>query len=302
MTTIALRYDLRAAPFAATKHPEQYTTCLDQVAWADENGVGDVVVLSEHHAMEDGFIPAPFTMAAAVAARTKRLMISIAAALIPLHDPLRLAEQIAVLDLLSGGRVNLVAGAGYATHEFEMAGIEKKQRGKLLEEHVEVMLKAWTGEPFEWRGRSVQVTPVPKTKPHPLILMGGSSEAAARRAARLGLPFFPALGDQRLVEWYQDEAEKVRFEQPFALLPHGPGFVHVTEDPDAAWSRSRTTRGTTPTRTARGRPRDRAPKSRRTRRTPRSSARRGSTGWSRPTSAWRSPRSSAPWARSSCTR
>ena len=237
MTTIALRYDLRAAPFAATKHPEQYTTCLDQVAWADENGVGDVVVLSEHHAMEDGFIPAPFTMAAAVAARTKRLMISIAAALIPLHDPLRLAEQIAVLDLLSGGRVNLVAGAGYATHEFEMAGIEKKQRGKLLEEHVEVMLKAWTGEPFEWRGRSVQVTPVPKTKPHPLILMGGSSEAAARRAARLGLPFFPALGDQRLVEWYQDEAEKVRFEQPFALLPHGPGFVHVTEDPDAAWER-----------------------------------------------------------------
>ena len=235
MTTIALRYDLRAAPFAATKHPEQYTTCLDQVAWADENGVGDVVVLSEHHAMEDGFIPAPFTMAAAVAARTNRLMISIAAALIPLHDPVRLAEQIAVLDLLSGGRVNLVAGAGYATHEFEMAGIEKKQRGKLLEEHVEVMLKAWTGEPFEWRGRTVQVTPVPKTKPHPLILMGGSSEAAARRAARLGLPFFPALGDQRLVEWYQDEAEKVRFEQPFALLPHGPGFVHVTEDPDAAW-------------------------------------------------------------------
>ena len=148
---------------------------------------------------------------------------------------MRLAEQIAVLDLLSGGRVNFVAGAGYATHEFEMAGIEKKQRGKLLEEHVEVMLKAWTGEPFEWRGRSVQVTPVPKTKPHPLILMGGSSEAAARRAARLGLPFFPALGDQRLVEWYQDEAEKVGFEQPFALLPHGPGFVHVTEDPDAAW-------------------------------------------------------------------
>ena len=60
--------------------------------------------------------------------------------------------------------------------------------------------------------------------------MGGSSEAAARRAARLQLPFFPALGDERLVEWYRDEAAKVGFEQPFCLLPHGPGFVHVTDE------------------------------------------------------------------------
>ena len=237
MTTITLRYDLRAAPFAETKHPDLYRICLEQCAWADQHGVGDVVVVSEHHAMEDGFLPAPFTMAAAVAACTKRVMISIAAALIPLHDPIRLAEQIAVLDLVSGGRVNFVAGAGYAKHEFEMAGVERKQRGKLLEEYVEVMLKAWTGEPFEWRGRTVQVTPTPKTKPHPLIFMGGSSEAAARRAARLKLPFFPALGDERLVAWYRDEAAKVGFDSPFCLLPHGPGFVHVTDDPDAVWER-----------------------------------------------------------------
>jgi alkanesulfonate monooxygenase SsuD/methylene tetrahydromethanopterin reductase-like flavin-dependent oxidoreductase (luciferase family) len=237
MVTVALRYDLRSPEGAPTKHPELYRTCLDQCAWADEHGVGDVVVLSEHHAMEDGFLPAPFTMAAAVAARTKRMMISIAAALIPLHDPIRLAEQIAVVDLISGGRVNFVAGAGYAQHEFEMAGIERRQRGKLLEEYVEVMLQAWKGGPFDWHGRTVQATPVPQTKPHPLIFMGGSSEAAARRAARLKLPFFPALGDERLVEWYRDEAAKVGFEQPFCLLPHGPGFVHVTEDPDEAWSR-----------------------------------------------------------------
>jgi alkanesulfonate monooxygenase SsuD/methylene tetrahydromethanopterin reductase-like flavin-dependent oxidoreductase (luciferase family) len=197
--------------------------------------VGDVVVLSEHHAMDDGFIPAPFTMAAAVAGRTKRLLISIAAALVPLHDPIRLAEQLAVLDLLSGGRVSFTAGAGYATHEFEMAGVERKQRGKLLEEYVRVMRQAWTGEPFEWRGRTVRVTPTPQTKPHPLIFMGGSSEAAARRAARLRLPFFPALGDERIAEWYREEAGKVGFDSPFCLLPNGPGFVHVTEDPDAAW-------------------------------------------------------------------
>ena len=199
MVTVALRYDLRSAPFAATTHPDLYRICLEQCAWADQHGVGDVVVLSEHHAMDDGFLPAPFTMAAAVAGRTERLLISIAAALLPLHDPIRLAEQLAVLDLASGGRVSFTAGAGYAYHEFEMAGIDRKQRGKLLEEYVEVMRTAWTGEEFEWRGRTVRVTPTPKTRPHPLIFIGGSSEAAARRAARLKLPFFPALGDERLV-------------------------------------------------------------------------------------------------------
>src|SRR5919198_3628783 len=153
MALITLRFDLRAPSWAATQHPELYRTCLEQCTWADEAGF-DAIVISEHHGVEDGYLPAPLTLAAAIAARTKRIPISIAAALIPLHDPIRMAEQIAVLDLISGGRVNFVAGAGYAQHEFEMAGIERKQRGKLLEEYIEVMLKAWTGEPFEWRGRT----------------------------------------------------------------------------------------------------------------------------------------------------
>ena len=236
MVTVALRYDLRSPEWAATKHPELYATCLDQCAWADEHSGFDVVVLSEHHGIDDGYIPSPFTMAAAVAGRTKRILISIAAALVPLHDPVRLAEQIAVLDLASGGRVSFVAGAGYHQREFDMAGIERKRRGRLLEEHVEVMKRAWTGEPFEWQGRTIQVRPRPLTQPHPLVFVGGSSEAAARRAARLGLPFFPARGDPQLVEWYQDECSRVGFDTGFCLLPKGPGFVHVAEDPDKAWA------------------------------------------------------------------
>src|SRR6266542_4711348 len=234
MAMLGLRYDLRAPSWGSANHAELYASCLDQAAWGDEHGL-DFVILSEHHGAEDGYVPAPVTMAAAIAGRTRRIGINIAAILVPLHDPVRLAEELAVLDLASGGRVSFVAGVGYRYEEFEMAGVDCKQRGKLLEEYMEVMLKAWTGEPFEWRGRTVQVTPKPKTQPHPLIFMGGSSEAAARRAARLKLPFFPALGDERLVEWYRDEAAKVGFDQPFCLLPHGPGFVHVTEDPDKAW-------------------------------------------------------------------
>jgi alkanesulfonate monooxygenase SsuD/methylene tetrahydromethanopterin reductase-like flavin-dependent oxidoreductase (luciferase family) len=175
-------------------------------------------------------------MAAALGARTKRINITIAAALLTVHDPIRLAEEIAVADLVSGGRVSFVAGAGYAQHDLEMAGVDPKSRGKLLEENIQVMRQAWTGEPFEWRGRTVRVTPTPRTKPHPMILMGGSGPLSARRAARLHLPFFPAVGDPSLEAVYREECEKVGFQGGFSLMPKGPGFVHVAEDPDKAWA------------------------------------------------------------------
>jgi len=235
MAMIGLRYDLRAPTWGSATHAELYSACLDQCRWGDERGF-DAVVFSEHHGAEDGYLPAPVTMAAAVAGRTRRVMINIAAVLVPLHDPVRLAEEIAVLDLASGGRISFVAGLGYRYEEFEMAGVDRKRRGKLLEEYVDVMRQAWTGEPFEWRGRRVQVTPTPVTKPHPMMMIGGSTEIAARRAARLRLSFFPAVGDPKLAEIYKDECTKVGFDGGFVSLPAGPGFVHVAEDPEAAWA------------------------------------------------------------------
>src|SRR5215472_10130189 len=117
MTTIGIRYDLRVPPFAKTTHAELYAACLDQCAWADEHGF-DFVALSEHHGVEDGYLPAPITLAAAIAGRARRIPISIAAVLVPLHDPVRLAEELAVLALASGGRVSVVAGLGYRHDEF----------------------------------------------------------------------------------------------------------------------------------------------------------------------------------------
>lgn len=234
MALIALRYDLRAPEWAATKHPELYAACLEQCAWADQNGL-DIVVVSEHHGVEDGYLPSPLTLTAAIAARTSRIMISVAASLIPLHDPIRLAEQIAVVDLISRGRVSVVAGIGYRREEFEMAGVDRKGRGNLAEEHVQVMRKAWTGEPFTWRGRTIRVTPKPFSQPHPPLFMGGSTEVAARRAARLNLGFFPAVEDPSLTAIYEEECKRVGFEHGFYHSPKGPGFVHVTEDPDKAW-------------------------------------------------------------------
>ncbi len=236
MAMLALRYDLRKPDWGPATHAELYAACLEQCEWGDERGF-DAVVISEHHGSPDGYLPAPVTMAAAIAGRTKRIMINIAAILVPLHDPVRLAEQLAVADLASGGRVSFVAGIGYRPEEFAMAGVDKKRRGKLVEEYLEVMRKAWTGEPFEWQGRTIVVTPTPLTQPHPVIMIGGSGEIAARRAARLRTPFFPAIGDPKLAEIYEEECAKVGYTEGFVNLPAGPGFVHVAEDPEAAWAK-----------------------------------------------------------------
>jgi alkanesulfonate monooxygenase SsuD/methylene tetrahydromethanopterin reductase-like flavin-dependent oxidoreductase (luciferase family) len=236
MAMIALRYDLRAPSWGPASAAELYAACLDQCEWADEHGL-DFVILSEHHGVDDGYLPDPLTMAAAVAGRTKRIQINVAAVLVPLHDPVRLAEQLAVLDLASGGRAGFVAGVGYRHEEFEMAGVDRKRRGRLLEEYVGVMRKAWTGERFEWRGRTVRVMPKPMSQPHPLMMIGGSTEVAARRAARLRLGFFPAVGDPELAKIYDEECREIGFAEGFCSLPAGPGFVHVAEDPDGAWAR-----------------------------------------------------------------
>lgn len=234
MAMVVIRFDLRVPPFATVTHAELYAACLDMAAWADENGLA-AVVLSEHHGVADGYLPAPLTLAAAVAARTRRIQINIAAVLVPLHDPVRLAEQLAVLDLMSRGRVGFVAGLGYRHEEFAMAGVDRAQRGRLMEEYIDVMRRAWTGEPFEWRGRTIHVTPRPGWGP--MVLAGGSTAAAARRAARLRCGFFPAVGDPELVRIYETECARLGFQGGFAMLPGGPAFVHVSEDPERDWAR-----------------------------------------------------------------
>ena len=230
---VGLRFDLRVPPFASTTHARQYAACLDMCAWADERGF-DAIAISEHHGVDDGYMSSPVTLAAAIAARTRRARINIAAVLVPLHDPVRLAEQLAAAALVAEGRLSVVAGMGYRPEEFEMAGVDRTQRGRLFDEYVGVLQRAWTGEPFEWRGRTVRVTPRPETPP--LILVGGSTAKAARRAARLRCGFFPAIDDPELARVYQEACAAAGF-TGFVVMPGGPGFVHVTRDPEGDWAR-----------------------------------------------------------------
>ena len=237
MAMILLRYDLRIPPGGLVTPSGQYSAFMDQVRWGDRLGL-DMVVLSEHHGTDDGFMPAPVTLAAAVAGATERIGINISALLAIMHDPVRLAEQLATVDLVSRGRVSVIAGTGYREEEFHMAGIEFRDRYRLLESCIDVLRKAWTGEYFEWEGRRIKVRPTPHTPGGPMVLFGGSTEKAARRAARMRCIFQPALNSQELAAAYRDECEAVGF-QGFCIMPTTgqPGFVHVSEDPERDWAR-----------------------------------------------------------------
>jgi alkanesulfonate monooxygenase SsuD/methylene tetrahydromethanopterin reductase-like flavin-dependent oxidoreductase (luciferase family) len=234
MPLLAMRHDFRAPEWAPTSLREVYSAAIDQFDWADQHGFHSLV-LSEHHGFDDGWMPAPLTMAGVVLARTRQSRVTVSASLLPLYDPVRVAEQLAVLDNAYPNRMWVVFGAGYRVEEFEMAGVDHASRGKLLEEYTDVVLRALTGEPFEWQGRTIQVTPKPVTDPRQLLLMGGGVPAAGRRAARLRLPMFPMNADPKVTEAYYDEAKKIGFEGGFVLTPEGPTFVHVTEDPDRTW-------------------------------------------------------------------
>jgi alkanesulfonate monooxygenase SsuD/methylene tetrahydromethanopterin reductase-like flavin-dependent oxidoreductase (luciferase family) len=236
MTMSMIRFDLRVPEFADTTHAAQYSACLEMCEWAERLGFV-AAVLSEHHGTDDGYLPAPLPLASAILARTNQIAVNVAAVILPLHDPVRLAEECAVIDNLAPGRLSMVVAIGYRAVEFEMAGIEKRGRGDLLEEYVQVLRKAWTGEPFEWRGRDIRVTPKPATPGGPMVMVGGSTPRAARRAARLHCGFFPGSADPEILTAYEEASAEAGFTEGFCNLPSGPGFVMVSKDPDVTWER-----------------------------------------------------------------
>ncbi len=232
-----LRFDFRTPSFGAASAQALYQASIEMAKWADHHGFASVVV-SEHHCVDDGFLPSPLVLAGALASCTESIGISVSALLAPLHEPVRLAEDVAVLDLVSGGRVTIVAGLGYRPVEYAALGKRFDRRGRLLDECLEVLFKAWSGEPFEHNGEIIQVTPKPVSPIRDVIVIGGSSPVAARRAARFGLSFNPPLHDEELNEIYLAECERLAVEEPKISDPGEPWMLLVSEDPDRAWAES----------------------------------------------------------------
>src|SRR5579884_366591 len=232
MALFGIRFDFRNPPRAGTTMAERYQAALDIVEWADRLGFV-TVVLSEHHGSADGYLPSPLVMAGAMAARTRTIRIQIAAIVASLHDPLRLAEDIAVVDNLSGGRLDMVITNGYVASEFEMFDRRLSERARRTTETVETLRRAWSGDAFTFRGRQVRVTPSPAQPNGPALVLGGSTEAAARRAARIGDGFLPS--SPQLWSYYTDELAKLGKPHPGPYPGGDTSFFHLAKDPDAGW-------------------------------------------------------------------
>ena len=227
-----VRFDFRNPPLAQTSMTERYAAGLDMVQWADELGFM-LLVLSEHHGSSDGYLPSPLVMAAAAAARTRSIRINVSAMVAPLHDPLRLAEDAAVVDLISGGRLDLVLVNGYVADEFAMFGVPMNERARRTSAAVNTLRAAWSGEPFEHQGRSVIVTPTPDRAGGPSISLGGSTEGAARRAARIADGFVPSLPEYW--QWYRDECIALGHSDPGPHFGSGIGNFYLAHDVEQGW-------------------------------------------------------------------
>lgn len=188
-------YDFRNPPDSGRSDRVLYAEIMAQVQWLDRIGA-DLVWFTEHHFVDDGYLPSWVPVAGAMAAVTSRVSFGTDICLLPFNHPLRLAEDLAVLDNLSGGRVEVGVGMGYAPHEFRGFGVPVSRRVSLMDEGIEVLQRCFTGERFSYHGTryqfdDVRITPGYVQPGGPPLWVAAMSEAGALRAARFGTHFLP---------------------------------------------------------------------------------------------------------------
>lgn len=235
-------YTGQHAPGASGSVAAAYAQIVDHAILAESVGI-DSIWLSEHHGADDGYLPSLLPVAAAILARTERLIVGTGVLLAPFQHPLRLAEDVAVLEQLYGSRLVLGLGAGWRSSEFRAFGIPLRRRGAALEDTVEILRRAWTGESFSYEGRYHQVDrarvrPVPVTPGGPPIWLGGTGPRALERAGRLGDGYVggPFPGAVELFERAASAAPVDRRSE-FSFGHLRAGFIAA--DPEEAWQVAR---------------------------------------------------------------
>jgi alkanesulfonate monooxygenase SsuD/methylene tetrahydromethanopterin reductase-like flavin-dependent oxidoreductase (luciferase family) len=230
-----LRFDMRT-PATGAPSTDLYAAAIDMCEWAETRGAV-MALLSEHHATDDGHLPTPLLLAAAIAARTKQLSILLAAIPITFWDPVRLAEQISVLDIISRGRVSYAFGIGHRAEEYEHFGIDLRGRGKLADESLALLRRLLAGDPVDHDGRRIHVTPAPTTAGGPYMLIAGGSRAAAQRAAKKGLGIISQTESADLRDFYEAQC-RANGHEPGVIqfpTPGAPTTVFVADDVETAW-------------------------------------------------------------------
>ncbi len=185
-------WGMQATRIAPRHHANLYQEMIEDCQYAEELGFHSLW-LTEHHFWYDGYCPSLLVGLGALAAATKRIKIASGLVLLPMHDPIRVAEQAAIVDQLSGGRLILGFGNGYRDVEFDGLALRRRDRGARLSEQFSILKSAWTQESFSFSGkhfnyRNVSVTPKPLQQPHPMVMVGSSPAyaLAVKRAAKYG--------------------------------------------------------------------------------------------------------------------
>jgi alkanesulfonate monooxygenase SsuD/methylene tetrahydromethanopterin reductase-like flavin-dependent oxidoreductase (luciferase family) len=191
-----LWYDFRNPGPDAPPFEDLYESILDQIVAAEDMGFGSAW-LTEHHFADDGYTPSPLVIAAAIGARTKAMHLGTNLIILPLHDPVRIAEDAATLSILTRGRFDLGVAIGYREVEFDAFGRSLKHRPSLIEESVEIIRRGWRGEALDFEGKrfaygDVRITPQPATAPN--LFLGGMAPPAIERVARIGDGFLSTGG------------------------------------------------------------------------------------------------------------
>ena len=242
---LGVLFSLQDPPGSPIGHPAVYQAALEQVVRAEELGYR-WACLTEHHVSPDGYLPAVFPMLGAMAARTSRIGLCTGMLILPLHHPVRVAEESAVVDILSGGRLSLGLAAGYRDVEFAALDVPYEGRGVRFDESLDIMRQAWTGDPFSYRGRcfdlpEITVSPRPLQRPHPPLWIGGTSGPALRRAIRVDSPLCP--GGIELASALKPLLDRFRQLRSAAALPEEfrtvlPRFAVVASTTDEARRRA----------------------------------------------------------------
>jgi probable F420-dependent oxidoreductase len=224
---------------------EIYREAIDIAVELEAAGI-DSIWTSEHHFVDDGYMPSQLPVLAAIAARTSRITIGTGVLLAPMFDPLHLAADAATVDLLSDGRLILGLGLGWRDEEFEGYGIPRRERASRLEGHVAVLRQAWsdglvTGDGRHFRYDGLNVTPKPARPGGPPIWLGAGAEPAVRRVGRIADGYFAGHSSPdalaRRMAWVREEAEAAgRDPDAISANLYRPTFAWRDGD---AWERVR---------------------------------------------------------------
>ena len=232
--TFGYLYDFRNPQQWHKPWTDLYAEILEAIAWSETAGF-EGAWLPEHHGAEDGYMPSPMIALAAIAARTKSINIGTAISLAPLYHPVRFAEECAVLDILSNGRLEMAVAIGYRRREMDAFGVDFTKRGARFDEFLQIVRKLWAGETVTFEGKQytvkdASIMPLPP-RGHVPLYIGGFADKALERVAKYGDGYF---GNEEVCDQYMDKLRTQGKDPDAARIRIQGLFLAVAKDPERA--------------------------------------------------------------------